>query len=80
MFVDLPVWIFQGSLHCSNDSRYDRRVSLSYLYLFGFIKLPQGQIGVLDRVDMDNFADIFLNYQKLGRLSQDQYEGREKSD
>lgn len=26
----------------------------------------QGEIGVLDRRDMDHFADIFLDFQKLG--------------
>ena len=34
------------------------------LVLTGFIK---GEIGVLDRTEMDHFADIFLAYQKRGK-------------
>jgi len=32
-----------------------------------FIAALQGEIGVLDRRDMDNFAYIFITYQKLGK-------------
>jgi hypothetical protein len=30
------------------------------------INQAQGEIGVLDRKDMDSFASIFINYQKIG--------------
>lgn len=30
---------------------------------------PQGEIGVLDRTDMDHFAAIFLAFQKRGKTS-----------
>ena len=29
--------------------------------------MNQGEIGVLDRRDMDHFAGIFIAYQKLGK-------------
>jgi hypothetical protein len=32
----------------------------------------QGEIGVLDRKDMDHFADIFLAYQKRGKPRDEQ--------
>ncbi|KAF9237321.1 hypothetical protein BU15DRAFT_48796, partial [Melanogaster broomeanus] len=46
------------------------------IFLFGFsrgaytarmIAMFIGAIGVLDKTDMDHFADIFVNYQKLGK-------------
>ncbi|KAK7064262.1 DUF2235 domain-containing protein [Favolaschia claudopus] len=46
------------------------------IFLFGFSRgaytarmtaMFIGEIGVLDRADMDHFADIFLAYQKLGK-------------
>ncbi|EGN94668.1 hypothetical protein SERLA73DRAFT_96017 [Serpula lacrymans var. lacrymans S7.3] len=54
------------------------------IYLFGFsrgaytarmIAMIIGAIGVLNRTDMDNFADIFVSYQKLGKLK----DGAEKT-
>ena len=29
----------------------------------------KGKIGVLDRTDMDNFASIFINFQKRGKAT-----------
>ncbi|KAG2369363.1 hypothetical protein BDR07DRAFT_1476982 [Suillus spraguei] len=46
------------------------------IFLFGFsrgaytarmVAMLIGAIGILDRTDMDNFGDIFLAYQKLGK-------------
>lgn len=31
------------------------------------IMSTQGAIGILDKTDMDHFADIFVAYQKLGK-------------
>ena len=36
----------------------------TFIILLVIIK-PQGEIGVLDRKDMDSFASIFTNYKKL---------------
>jgi hypothetical protein len=38
---------------------------MSQYALLVLIKV-QGDIGVLDRKDMDSFASIFINYQKVG--------------
>ncbi|KAJ7706225.1 hypothetical protein B0H17DRAFT_919570, partial [Mycena rosella] len=51
------------------------------IFLFGFSRgaytarmtaMFIGEIGVLDRTEMDNFAHIFLTYQKLGKSKDDQ--------
>jgi len=31
--------------------------------------VTQGEIGVLDKQDMDHFADVFMAYQRRGKIS-----------
>ena len=61
-----------GCIHCPNGG-YVHRMSIRFLVgsTINPFFLTQGEIGVLDRRDMDNFAAIFLNFQNLGKCHDD---------
>ena len=44
---------------------------IAQLFIFFKYFIFKGEIGVLGRRDMDNFAAIFLNYQNLGKCKDD---------
>ncbi|KAG6862356.1 hypothetical protein C0995_011796 [Termitomyces sp. Mi166 len=71
----VPQIVFYQSGMGSDRNLYSRYVegSVNYhpgdeVFLFGFSRgAYTGEIGILDRRDMDHFGGIFLTYQKLGK-------------
>ncbi|KAH0838273.1 hypothetical protein J3R83DRAFT_6529 [Lanmaoa asiatica] len=58
---------------CFHRTGFDFNVDRNFrsgdeIFLFGFSRgAYTGAIGVLDKTDMDHFADVFVAYQKLGK-------------
>jgi hypothetical protein len=70
--------IYLGRLYRSYGSNvYCEYSSLANCFLdFMNLRHVQGEIGVLDRKDMDSFAGIFVAYQKRGKSDNQEGEGR----